>query len=413
MIKRLYIDGYKSFKGFEVELQPLSVIFGPNGSGKSNLIDAIHLLSDLCTSKNIVDAFKDHRGDTFESFYYGNGGFNENLKKEKMVFTFEVDIELSEASINTVKELINSGSTINKRIEKYLRYNLKICATPESGYIKVLSDELLALKKNGELKVDQNNLISKVRDKDTYGSEENHNNHLESDYLPSSTRIGLAESGAIYPSAYAFRLEVEKWRTYRISPDAMRKDFPLRDIRYLSSDGSDIAPFLNVLKDRNYNAYDNVVRVLKTILPHNPCIRIKRPKPAYLSIEIDEDGIGYSSRLTSDGTLRVLGLIAALRSENNSTLIAIEEPENGVHPVRLSQISDIINNAVHYGKRQIIITTHSTVFPKYFENEYLFVCRKDNSRTNIKPFVSLGEMYKNWEIRENLDNLILRRSFGG
>ncbi|NQU05339.1 MAG: ATP-binding protein, partial [Calditrichaeota bacterium] len=217
----------------------------------------------------------------------------------------------------------------------------------------------------------------------------------------------------ILPSAYAFRLEVEKWQTYNLNPNEMRKYRPVKDVRSLASDGGDIAPFLNVLRDKQPNAYNNLIRTLRNILPQKPDIHINRPKSGRLSLEIEEDRIRYSADLVSDGTLRVLGLLAAFRPENNSTLVAFEEPENGVHPVRLSQLADIINNMADTGLFQIIITTHSPILPKYFENENLFACSKDGNSTVIKPFVSLGKQYRDLEILENLGDRILRGDFGG
>ena len=34
MITRIEIDGFKSFEGFELALNPFAVILGPNASGK-------------------------------------------------------------------------------------------------------------------------------------------------------------------------------------------------------------------------------------------------------------------------------------------------------------------------------------------------------------------------------------------
>jgi len=418
MIKRLYIDGYKSFKDFEVELQPLSVIFGPNGSGKSNLIDAIQLLSALCTSGNITDAFKHHRGDALESFNYCDIGFDENMKKDKLEMAFEVDVELSNSSMNTTREIIDkkrsvSGTVLSERLEKYLRHKVKILATPETGYIKVLREKFIALDTSGKIQDDQTGLISSSLAHGTYELDEELHDFPRRDNWPPSTRISMAGSGAIYPSAYAFRLDVEKWRTYYLNPQVMRKYQPVMDVRSLASDGSDIAAFLNVLKDGYPNAYDNLIRALKTILPGKPELHITRPKPAHLALEIEEEGIRYSADLISDGTLRMLGLLAAVRPENNSTLIAFEEPENGVHPVRLALIADVFNNMSSKADQQIIITTHSPILPKYFYNENLFVCRKDKNHTSIEPFKSMGEYYRYDEIMNSLDDVIVRGDFGG
>jgi predicted ATPase len=415
MIKRLYIDGYKSFKNFEVELQPLSVIFGPNGSGKSNLIDAIQLLSALCTSKNITDAFKHHRGEILESFNYSDVGFDENMKKPILVMTFEIDIEISE---NTLSELSQkySNSVLSKdilkvtqNIERNFKYSLLVGAATKTGFLHVISESLIPLNGNHEDYYIERNYDDIGAMFEPLGC----GMFIGELGDPRSTVISNAFEFPLHPVIKALNIEMSKLRTYYLNPQVMRENHPVKDVRSLASDGSDIAPFLNVLRDQKPNAYNNLIRTLKNILPQKPNILIDRPKPGSLALKIEENGIPYSADLVSDGTLRVIGFLAAFRPENNSTLVAFEEPENGVHPVRLSQLADVINNMADTGLFQIIITTHSPILPKYFNNENLFVCGKDGNSTIVKPFVSLGSQYKDLEILENLDDRILRGDFGG
>jgi predicted ATPase len=47
------------------------------------------------------------------------------------------------------------------------------------------------------------------------------------------------------------------------------------------------------------------------------------------------DGLPFSSRVVSDGTLRVLALLTMLHDPKHRGLLCFEEPENGVHPARL------------------------------------------------------------------------------
>jgi hypothetical protein len=70
------------------------------------------------------------------------------------------------------------------------------------------------------------------------------------------------------------------------------------------------------------------------------------------------------ARLASDGTLRVLALLAALYDQSSSGLLMVEEIENGLHPSRLGELLERIAQRVGVtGKawRQVILTTHSPV----------------------------------------------------
>lgn len=75
MIKRVKIEGYKSFRKLDVALKPLTVILGPNTSGKSNFLDALYLLSRAVNKRNFKEAFDGHRGLPLESFFYGDVGY--------------------------------------------------------------------------------------------------------------------------------------------------------------------------------------------------------------------------------------------------------------------------------------------------------------------------------------------------
>ncbi len=47
MIKRLYIDNYKSLVNFELQLQDLTLLLGPNGVGKTSVLDVMFALRQL------------------------------------------------------------------------------------------------------------------------------------------------------------------------------------------------------------------------------------------------------------------------------------------------------------------------------------------------------------------------------
>lgn len=58
------------------------------------------------------------------------------------------------------------------------------------------------------------------------------------------------------------------------------------------------------------------------------------------------DGLPFSARVISDGTLRVLALLTLLHDPKRRGLICFEEPENGVHPARVKRLVQRLRNMV-------------------------------------------------------------------
>jgi predicted ATPase len=73
---------------------------------------------------------------------------------------------------------------------------------------------------------------------------------------------------------------------------------------------------------------------------------------------VEKDGHAYSAYSASDGTLRFLGMLAALFSPEPS-LYFFEEIENGLHPTRIRLLVDLFEARARAGKVQIVATTHS------------------------------------------------------
>lgn len=56
MIKRIFIDNYKSLVNFELQLQELTLLLGPNGVGKTSVLDVMFALRMLlCGEARVID----------------------------------------------------------------------------------------------------------------------------------------------------------------------------------------------------------------------------------------------------------------------------------------------------------------------------------------------------------------------
>lgn len=109
--------------------------------------------------------------------------------------------------------------------------------------------------------------------------------------------------------------------------------------------GEDLAAFYYTLGEQNPGQFINLKRNAAAILPRLTDLTLDKRKTGEIYIETHEAEASYSNRLISEGTLRVLGLLAVLSPTSGSTTIGYEEPENGVHPRRISQIADLLKNA--------------------------------------------------------------------
>jgi predicted ATPase len=118
-----------------------------------------------------------------------------------------------------------------------------------------------------------------------------------------------------------------------------------------------------------------------------------------------------SARDLSDGTLRFLFLLTALTSPSPAPLVAIDEPETGLHPGMLPILAE---HAIDASKRtQIILTTHSPQLLDAFTDAQpnTTVVRWKNGQTqliNLEPDrlakwlkeYSLGSLFKSGELED-------------
>jgi predicted ATPase len=87
----------------------------------------------------------------------------------------------------------------------------------------------------------------------------------------------------------------------------------------------------------------------------------------------------------SDGTLRALGIVAAVYQRPAPSVLVIEEPEANVHPAALGVILDVLRHASR--QMQVIVTTHSSdlLDAKWIEDRHLRMVAWDDGETRVAP----------------------------
>jgi predicted ATPase len=145
----------------------------------------------------------------------------------------------------------------------------------------------------------------------------------------------------------------------------MRRAVPPANVEDIGVLGENIAPFLYRLatEKEHQKHFQAVVRTLRTLIPTVEGVNVDLDtRRGTLDIVIRQNGVDYSSRIISEGTLRVLALCAIVVNPWGGSLVAFEEPENGVHPRRLELIADLLTSLALDQGKQLIVTTHSALF---------------------------------------------------
>lgn len=413
MLTRIHIQGYKSLKNVELKLSELSVLFGPNASGKSNFLDCLQLLSKLATSRTIKEAFEPpYRGKPLESFTFGEQGIKGALEKERLSFSIEVDVRLSNAVVEAVnrqiKEMRRSSSqesesgeeakTASAVRERNLRYRIEVEMLPKSGILRVADEYLAALTDKGEPTGRRRPFLSREGNRLHLRLEgQAHPSYYER-YLDHSI-LSLPHYPPHYPHLVAMRKELENWLFFYFEPrERMRAANPVKEVRHIGLMGEELASFLNTLKALDERQFRAVEKALRTIMPNVQGIGVEVSNLGEVELTLKENGIPVPARILSEGTLRILGLLSLAGAREQPSLIGFEEPENGIHPRRIQLVAELLKTRASSGETQYIVTTHSPLLPDLVSDESLFVCKRVDGETRIEPFSAWGALAKKGEV---------------
>jgi len=354
MLQSLTIRGFKSLYDVRrLELAPLTLFFGPNAAGKSNLIDSILLLSRLGTERTLADALGTNgplRGRPIEAFSFPPAGLPGLFEREDVDFTIDADLRC--------------GSGGKERYE----YRVQVIGEPSSGEFRVGEEFLAKLKKDGtpwSMKpiMETRDDALKVRKRGSSpGRPENHPKALNHT-LVSDERF----SGKPYAPFELVRSELASFDTYYLDPrSAMRwEEFP-QEARDIGPMGERLAAFLYRLHQSEPKVFAAIQRTLCTVIPSIDDLAVDLDtRRGTIDIEITQSGIPFSGRIVSEGTLRVLALICVTLNPWGGSLLAFEEPENGVHPRRIELVAEMLGALALDADgrtRQVVLTSHSPLF---------------------------------------------------
>ncbi|GGO04916.1 hypothetical protein GCM10010116_09810 [Microbispora rosea subsp. aerata] len=328
MITRIEIDGFKSFLDFRLDVPPFLALVGPNSSGKSNLFDALEYLS-LAGWEFKDPLLTSRRGRPHELFH--------RVGKGQPVVQFDIRAHvLGQFGRGLYPEVFESGAEFDAEGVPEARGILAVPADAPFGVPGRVNDQLA----EGRQARDQ------------------------------ALQALAGEKADVPRYVKLMNKELGGWRLHQPDPDRLRSWSSAADHGPLRADGSNLASVLGRLKSRG--AIEELLVDLVALIPDitgiEPILDDRRQEWTF-DVVVDGQG-AIPSTLLSDGTLRVIALLAALHDPDHAGVLLIEEIENGLHPSRLAELLRRIQGrvtdlndpeCVNRPLRQVILTTHSPV----------------------------------------------------
>jgi predicted ATPase len=324
MITYIKINGFKSFYNFEMEFTPFTVIAGANASGKSNLFDALTLLSRLADSDNLKRAFSEQRGEFIELFsQYGDDKF-----ADEMEFVVEMLVN---------KNVDDAWGNKGKLKYTRLRYELSIKRITNSTGIEdllVSKENLIKLKHQEDKWI---NLISKQtlefwRPKVVTGkrgipyiqtetenglptvlvSQDGTTGNKRRFPLNNASRTVLSSFDTVdFPHVLAAKEEMKSWKFLQLNPEDLRQATSKNNGEdIISTSGKNLAAALYRIKQNEPYILKEISRKLNKFLPNFIEVDVidDKENKQYLIKLVDTEKKEFSSRVLSEGNLRILAL---------------------------------------------------------------------------------------------------------
>ena len=369
MITEIEIGGYRLLDEFRAELKQLTVVIGANAVGKSTLIDCLQLIAQCCNFP-INTAIGWHYGvASLLSSENGSGKLTWKITFHDPWDTFPL-----EQGKSLVYEVVLKADAFYQKMDP--QYEVLRNQKPLVGQVGPLKYLEATPFRRQILDKKQRKLISfdeAQSSSDVDGESDSEQTTPSTDLsqpaqqdtalllsqmrffnefpVPSWGRVLLTHM-AFYPGFDVTRSSMLRTKAADIKPDTM-----------LSPNGDNLGTVLHEILTRyDYRSAAGELRdFLRVAYPTFEDIHCDTTHgtPPQVLVGVREKGMSRSMNLwdLSDGMLRFLCLATALFNPRPPMMVAIDEPELGLHPGLLPVVGEMIQAASE--RTQVLVTTHS------------------------------------------------------
>ena len=397
MITKLKLNNFKNFKQAEINFGAVSIIVGTNATGKSNVRDAFRFLHGIARGYTLAEIIGEKYGEGGQLQWSGiRGGTRETCFSGERSFSVGVEFEHKSGSTNYTTQYA---------------YEIEVSCGPNGSAPKVVKEKLYAHRLGTMVynshpgsdvpeQSDPRHLAVRLKPGGNWRKLGPKLSGMANQPLLSQV-VELAErqkaARRVRAHVEAALEELESIRFIDFSPELMRKpSIPGQLI--LSDRGDNLSSVLQAIceKPELKLALSNWIQEL-TPMDVVDFEFVPDAAGKILVYLVEEGGRKTSANSASDGTLRFLGILAALLGPKPARFYFLEEIDNGIHPARLALLMDLLDNQSKAKGIQIVATTHSPQVLRLIKEENLKFATlayrlKGNTEGRLKPLTEIPNL---------------------
>ena len=349
ILRTLILKRFRSLPAEVVQFDNPTFLVGQNGSGKSNFADAFAFLAEAMASP--LQAVLARRGG-FPAVGNRRSARGRPSNLGLAVILLQPDDDIAEA-----------------------RYGFELSAQGEYGF-EVVREQCIVRWVDGS-----HSWFDRSRPNPAWRSNVS---SLDPVLEPNALALPLVGGDSRFQSVLRFLSRIQ---VCHIEPSALRDMQDPDEGMRLYPDGRNAASVLREIKDADSDVWHTVLELLERIVPRTVGVQPKKHDNK-LTLEFAQNFgkkelVKFGAFSMSDGTLRVLGILAAVFQRSSPSLLVIEEPEATIHPGALGSVLDVLRHAGRF--MQVVVTTHSPdiLDAKWIEDRHLRVVQWNEGKTRI------------------------------
>ena len=397
MFDRVKFNGYRLLDDFEADLGQLTVVIGANATGKSTILDALMLIRQSLDWP-LEDVFSYHGG---LSSILTRSGKHQEMAWEVTVSKPESHPLWSQIPITADMPLVYEGRV---RLDQTLRINLvQECLRNAKPY-PTYTEPFKLVDVKGDRALIYDHRSKKLLAFNEPASPSDSASASPVPGTPADTglptpKVSLLLSQMRFVNEYpiptwvrSFLASSAFYPSFNVSHDSPIRTKPaeIKPQTLLNENGDNLGTVLHeILTRHDYRESANELQdFLAVAYPHSEGVSAETAyggEPRLL-VRVPEKGLLLPTEIweLSDGMLRFLLLCVALLNPVPPGLVAIDEPELGLHPKLLPVIADMIRSASE--RTQVLITTHSPELLNCFNlNDVAVLTRVDGKAQWHRP----------------------------